>query len=83
MVQWISLIKSTKAKYKDGSNWIMEDEKFEVRYMTPDFNGKNWINREKEFYFKDEAVYFSEKMLEKTGKKVAVYKKVTSYERIK
>lgn len=36
----------------------MEDEKFEVRYMTLDFNGKNWINREKEFYFKDEAINY-------------------------
>ena len=61
----------------------MEDEKFEVRYMTLDFNGKNWINREKEFYFKDEAIEFSKKMLEKTGKTVAVYKKITNYERIK
>lgn len=61
----------------------MENEKFEVRYMTLDFNGKNWINREKEFYFKNEAIAFSKKMYKKTGKKVAVYKMITKYERIK
>ena len=61
----------------------MEDEKFLVRYMTIDFNGKNWIIREKEFYFKDEAIKFSKKMFENTGKKVAVYKTITNYERIK
>lgn len=61
----------------------MDNEKFEVRYMTLDFSGKNWINREKEFYFKDEAIKFSEKMLEETGKIVSVYKKITNYERVK
>lgn len=58
------------------------DEEFEVRYSTLDFNGKNWIVRTENFYFKDEAIDFSEIMKKETKRATAVYKKVIKYERI-
>lgn len=58
------------------------DEEFEVRYSTLDFNGKNWIVRTKNFYFKDEAIEFSERVKKETKQRTAVYKKVIKYERI-
>lgn len=57
-------------------------ENFVVHYVRKDLNGKNWVHQTKEFYFKDEAIYFKEKIQEKTGQKAYVYKKTTKYELI-
>lgn len=57
-------------------------EKFEVHYMRKDLNGINWIHQTKEFYFKDEAIFFKEKIQEKTRQKAYVYKKTTNYKLI-
>ena len=61
---------------------MKEQENFVVRYIRKDLNGKNWIHQTKEFYFKDEAIYFKEKMEEETCKHAYVYKKVIKYELI-
>lgn len=58
------------------------DKEFEVRYSTLDFNGKNWIVRTKNFYFKDEAIEFSKRMEKETKLRTAVYEKTIKYERI-
>ena len=60
---------------------MKEQEKFAVVYTRKDFSN-NWINLEKEFYFKDEALYFADKMHKETKRKTYVYKKVIKYERI-
>lgn len=59
---------------------MKEQENFVVRYVRKDLNGINWIHQTKEFYFKDEAIYFKEKMEEKTGQYAYVYKKIVKYE---
>lgn len=60
---------------------MKEQEKFAVVYAIKDFSG-NWIKLEKEFYFKDEALYFADKTQKNTGQKAYVYKKSIKYERI-
>lgn len=59
---------------------MKEQETFAVRYVRKDLNGKKWVHQTKEFYFKDEAIYFKEKMEEKTGQQAYVYKKIVKYE---
>ena len=61
---------------------MKEQETFVVRYVRKDLNGKKWVHQTKEFYFKDEAIYFKEKIQEKTGQKAYVYKKETNYKLI-
>lgn len=58
----------------------MENEKYLVMYVTKDLNGVNWIHRQKEFYFKDEATLYAISMEEKTKQKVHVYKLITKKE---
>lgn len=57
-------------------------EIFAVIYMRRDLNNKSWIKQTKEFYFKDEAIFFKEKIQEKTRQQAYVYKKITKYELI-
>ncbi|QGT52988.1 hypothetical protein CHPC362_000644 [Lactococcus phage CHPC362] len=56
MVQFISLIKSTKTKYKDRSNWIMKDE---FTYYTVSWILEKEIKSRK-FYNKKEALKWNE-----------------------
>ena len=67
---------------RSGKNKKMENEKYLVEYTTPDFNGKRFITREKEFYFKDEASCFAQKMEEKYKVKTYVYKLIIKKELI-
>lgn len=60
---------------------MISTEKFAVVYTRKDFSN-NWIKLEREFYFKDEALYFADKMQKETEQKTCVYKKVIKYERI-
>lgn len=60
----------------------MEEEKFEVRYYSLDFNGKYYIERQKMLYSKEEAIKFSKRMEQQTGKISRVYKITKKKERI-
>ncbi|QPL22205.1 hypothetical protein [Lactococcus phage FB6] len=56
MVQFISLIKSAKTKYKDRSNWIVKDE---FTYYTVSWILEKEIKSRK-FYNKKEALKWNE-----------------------
>lgn len=56
MVQFISLIKSAKTKYKDRSNWITKDE---FTYYTVSWILEKEIKSRK-FYNKKEALKWNE-----------------------
>ena len=56
MVQFISLIKSAKTKYKDRSDWIMKDE---FTYYTVSWILEKEIKSRK-FYDKKEALKWNE-----------------------
>ena len=56
MVQFISLIKSAKTKYKDRSDWIMKDE---FTYYTVSWILEKEIKSRK-FYNKKEALKWNE-----------------------
>ncbi|ALM64541.1 hypothetical protein Phi155_30 [Lactococcus phage 936 group phage Phi155] len=66
MVQFISLIKSAKTKYKDRSDWIMKDE---FTYYTVSWILEKEIKTRK-FYDKKEALKWNELLPEEQKQEV-------------
>ncbi|QPL22261.1 hypothetical protein [Lactococcus phage GP15] len=66
MVQFISLIKSAKIKYKDRSNWIVKDE---FTYYTVSWILEKEIKSRK-FYDKKEALKWNELLPEEQRQEV-------------
>ncbi|ALM64256.1 hypothetical protein Phi91127_30 [Lactococcus phage 936 group phage Phi91127] len=65
-MQFISLIKSAKTKYKDRSNWIMKDE---FTYYTVSWILEKEIKTRK-FYDKKEALKWNELLPEEQKQEV-------------
>ncbi|ASZ71818.1 hypothetical protein 88605_27 [Lactococcus phage 88605] len=72
MVQFISLIKSAKTKYKDRSNWIMKDE---FTYYTVSWILEKEIKSRK-FYDKKEALKWNELLPEEQKYEVKKYTEI-------